>query len=82
MRPVLQRNIHSLHSIHSHETFLMSRPLHLVLCGRLYHVTSRGDRREDIYRDDKDRETWLETLAQCGERYHWALHAWYQMTDH
>ena len=23
------------------------------------HVTSRGDRREDIYHDDDDRQTWL-----------------------
>ena len=30
----------------------MSRPLRLELAGGLYHVTSRGDRREDIYVDD------------------------------
>jgi REP element-mobilizing transposase RayT len=45
-------------------------------------VTSRGDRREDIFLDDTDREAWLETLAQCCERYHWAIHAWCQMTNH
>ena len=60
----------------------MSRPLRLELSGGLYHVTSRGDRREDIYHDDTDRETWLETLAQCCERYHWAIHAWCQMSNH
>jgi len=32
----------------------MSRPLRLRLAGGLYHVTSRGDRREDIYRGDAD----------------------------
>jgi len=60
----------------------MSRPLRLELSGGLYHVTSRGDRREDIYHDDTDRETWLETLSQCCERYHWAIHAWCQMSNH
>jgi putative transposase len=60
----------------------MSRPLRLELSGGLYHVTSRGDRREDIYQDDTDREIWLEILAQCCERYHWAIHAWCQMTNH
>ena len=52
----------------------MSRPLRLELSGGLYHVTWRGDRREDIFLDDTDRETWLEILAQCCERYNWAIH--------
>ena len=60
----------------------MSRPLRLELSGGLYHVTSRGDRREDIFLDDTDREAWLEILAQCCERYNWAIHAWCQMTNH
>ena len=60
----------------------MSRPLRLELCGGLYHVTSRGDRREDIYEDDTDRLAWLELLAQCCERYNWAVHAWCQMSNH
>lgn len=29
----------------------MARPLRLEYAGALYHVTSRGDRREDIYLD-------------------------------
>lgn len=60
----------------------MSRPLRLELSGGLYHVTSRGDRREDIFADDTDREAWLEILAQCCERYNWAIHAWCQMSNH
>jgi REP element-mobilizing transposase RayT len=60
----------------------MSRPLRLELAGGLYHVTSRGDRREDIYADDTDRLSWLDTLAQCCERYNWAIHVWCQMTNH
>ncbi|MEO8165622.1 MAG: transposase, partial [Betaproteobacteria bacterium] len=60
----------------------MSRPLRLELSGGLYHETSRGDRREDIFVDDIDGEVWLETLAQCWERYNWTIHAWCQMTHH
>jgi REP element-mobilizing transposase RayT len=60
----------------------MSRPLRLELSCGLNHVTSRGDRREDIDHDDTDRETWLEGLAQCCERYHRALHAWRRMSNH
>lgn len=38
----------------------MARPLRLEFSGALYHVTSRGDRQEDIYLDDEDRDCWLE----------------------
>jgi hypothetical protein len=37
----------------------MARPLRLEFAGALYHVTSRGDRREDIFEDDRDIETFL-----------------------
>ena len=33
----------------------MARALRLEYSGALYHVTSRGDRREDIYEDNIDR---------------------------
>ena len=32
---------------------LMTRPLRLEFAGALYHITSRGDRREDIYDNDQ-----------------------------
>ena len=41
----------------------MARPLRLEFPNALYHVTSRGDRREDIYEDDVDREIFLQTLG-------------------
>lgn len=34
----------------------MARPLRIEFFGALYHVTSRGDRREPIYGYDADRE--------------------------
>ena len=33
----------------------MARPLRIEYAGAVYHVTSRGDRREAIYLDDDDR---------------------------
>ncbi len=60
----------------------MARPLRLELPGGLYHVTSRGDGREDIYLSDQDREAWLEVLAQVCRRFNWACHAWCQMNNH
>lgn len=60
----------------------MARPLRLELAGALYHVTSRGDGREDIYRSDEDRVAWLETLGQVCERFNWVCHAYCQMSNH
>ena len=47
----------------------MSRPLRIEFPGALYHVTSRGDRREPIYRDDDDRRMHLDVLAQAMDRF-------------
>ena len=60
----------------------MSRPLRIELAGGLYHVTSRGDRREDIYSSDADRLQWLAILAEVCEQFNWRCHAWCQMTNH
>jgi hypothetical protein len=43
----------------------MSRSLRIEFPGAVYHVTSRGDRREPIYRDDDDRRMHLDVLAQA-----------------
>jgi putative transposase len=60
----------------------MSRPLRLELAGGLYHVTSRGDGREDIYSDDQDREKWLEILGHTCGRFNWRCHAFCLMDNH
>jgi putative transposase len=60
----------------------MARPLRLELAGALYHVTSRGDGREDIFLSDADRLAWLEILSQVCDRFNWVCHAYCQMTNH
>jgi REP element-mobilizing transposase RayT len=60
----------------------MARPLRIELSGGVYHVTSRGDGREDIYWSDADREAWLEVLGEVCKRFNWVCHAWCQMTNH
>ena len=60
----------------------MARPLRLEFAHALYHVTSRGDRREDIYHDDKDRQAWLSVLAQVCKRFNWTVHAYCLMSNH
>jgi len=60
----------------------MARPLRIEFDGALYHITSRGDRREAIYDDDEDREAFLGVLAEVVERYNWICHAFCLMTNH
>ena len=60
----------------------MSRPLRIELAGGLYHVTSRGDRREPIYRDDQDRVNWLTAFGEVCARFNWRCHAYCEMTNH
>lgn len=60
----------------------MTRPLRLELAGGLYHITSRGDRREAIYSNDHDRRLWLQIFTDTCERFNWVCHAWCLMGNH
>ncbi|HET9032971.1 MAG TPA: transposase [Dokdonella sp.] len=60
----------------------MARPLRLEFAGALYHVTSRGDRREAIFEDDADREQFLSVLADVVADFNWICHAYCLMTNH
>jgi hypothetical protein len=42
----------------------MARPLRIEYPGAIYHVLSRGDRREAIFRTEADRELFLDLLDQ------------------
>ena len=60
----------------------MARPLRLEFAHGLYHVTSRGDWREDIYRDDADRALFLQVLSETVDRFNWVIHAYCLMGNH
>lgn len=60
----------------------MARPLRIEFPGGLYHVTSRGDRRENIYLDDADRINWLTLFAHVCKRFNWVCHAYCLMDNH
>jgi hypothetical protein len=46
----------------------MPRQLRIQYPGAIYHVLSRGDRREDIFLDDVDRQDFLKTLAEACQK--------------
>ena len=60
----------------------MERPLRIEYAGALYHVTSRGDRQEAIFLDDKDRLDYLAILANVQVDYNWQIHAYCLMDNH
>ena len=60
----------------------MARPLRVEYPGAVYHVTSRGNGRRKIYREDRDRELFLEILSQAVSRFGWLCHAYCLMDNH
>jgi putative transposase len=60
----------------------MPRQPRIEYAGALYHVLSRGDRREVIFGDDADREMFLNTLGQVCGRTGWRIHAYVLMPNH
>src|SRR2546430_2229670 len=60
----------------------MSRPLRLEFEGAFWHITSRGNERKDIFRQDGDRLEFLSLLATAAKRFRWRLHEYCLMTNH
>ena len=47
----------------------MARQLRIEYPGGVYHLTSRGNRRGDIYLSDSDKASFLFPLGETCERY-------------
>ncbi len=60
----------------------MARPLRLEFSGAVYHITSRGDRQEDIFLIDDDRTLFVDILGQVCTRMHWICHAYCLLDNH
>jgi len=60
----------------------MARPLRIEYPGAIYHVLSRGDRREAIFRTEADRKLFLDLLDQTCRRTGWQIHAYCLMDNH
>ncbi len=60
----------------------MSRPLRLEYPGAVWHVTSRGNERREVFRDDGDRERYLVILGRTVSLFRWRLHAYVLMGNH
>lgn len=60
----------------------MARMARVEFDGALYHLLCRGDRREAIFQDDRDREVFLATLGEICQRNGWRVHAYVLMSNH
>lgn len=60
----------------------MARPLRIQYPGAVYHITCRGNERKEIFKDDTDRQTFLETLIQSAKTYNPKLFSYILMENH
>jgi REP element-mobilizing transposase RayT len=60
----------------------MVRPLRIEYPGAVYHITSRGDRREPIAKDDEDRALFLEVVGEATRRFDARVWAYCLMGNH
>ena len=60
----------------------MARPLRLAFEDAVYHITVRGNRREDIFYTDKDRTVFLEKLNETSNKYSFICYAYCLMDNH
>jgi putative transposase len=60
----------------------MARALRLAFEGACYHITSRGNRRENIFYSDNDKKAFLERLNETLNKYHFICYAYCLMDNH
>jgi putative transposase len=60
----------------------MARPLRVHRADAWYHVTARGTKRRDIFREEPDRRHWLELIPELAERFRVPIFAYVMMANH
>ncbi len=60
----------------------MTRPLRIEYAGAVYHITSRGNEKMAVFKDEQDRINFLNTLQHVNKRYNWLCHAYCLMDNH
>ncbi|XSG85262.1 MAG: REP-associated tyrosine transposase [Methylohalobius sp. ZOD2] len=60
----------------------MARPLRIEFPGAVYHITARGNARQDIFLEDSDRRRFLELLGREVEQQRWRCYAYCLMGNH
>jgi REP element-mobilizing transposase RayT len=61
---------------------IMARKPRIEYDGAFYHVITRGNQRQKIFRDEKDYGKYLEILARYKSQYKYQLYAYVLMNNH
>ena len=60
----------------------MARPPRVEYPGAYYHVVCRGNNQENIYKNDRDKEKFIEYLEKAVERFSIIIHTYCLMSNH
>jgi putative transposase len=60
----------------------MARPLRIEYPGAIYHITSRGNAKRNIFLNNHDRNNFLKILNNVVERFNWLVHCYCLMNNH
>ena len=60
----------------------MSRAWRIEFDGALYHVLARGNARQDIFVDDRDRLLFIDLIGEMAVRFEIDVYAWVLMGNH
>jgi len=60
----------------------MVRALRIKYKNALYHITSRGNERKNIFENDHDREFFIQTLKESQNTYNVILYSYVLMSNH
>jgi REP element-mobilizing transposase RayT len=60
----------------------MARRLRVQYPGAIYHLMARGNGRQDIVRDDADRDRLVDYLGRAAVRCSWRIYAFVVMSNH
>jgi len=61
---------------------IMARKPRIQFEGAFYHVITRGNQRQKIFKDEEDNRQYLETLAKYKDLYKYHLYAYVLMHNH
>jgi putative transposase len=60
----------------------MARPLRIQCGNTVYHVTARGNAKQEVFLDDDDRRSFLLNLSRTAVRLKWEILAYCLMNNH
>src|SRR5260370_42581702 len=60
----------------------MARKMRVQYPGAIYHVMNRGDHSETVFRESRDAELFLVTVAETCAKTDWQVHSFCLMSNH